>query len=81
MGFVSNMKFGVGKAEVKNDSSFAVTLNFDNVIGAPQAVDTINAAVNTISCPNGFNSWQLGMSVASLAGTIYSAVKSAKDNK
>ena len=81
MGFVSNLRFVPQKAVVKNDSSFSVTMNFENVVGAPQAVDAINAAVETVQCPSGFNGIQLALTTANLASTIYSAIKSAKTNK
>ena len=78
MGIVSNLRFVPQKAVVKNDSSFSVTLSFENVVGAPQAVDAINAVVDTVQCPSGFNGMQLALTTANLASTIYSAIKNAR---
>lgn len=78
MSFISNMRFVPQKAVAQNDSSFTITLKFDNVIGAHQAVDAINATVDTIQCPNGFNGMQLAFATANLASTVYSAIKQSK---
>ena len=72
------MQFSVGKAVLKNDSSFELTLRFDNVQGASSAVDAINLAQETIRCPNAFNGLQLASACMQLAGTAYTAIKAAR---
>ena len=78
MDALSQMKMAVGKAMPTNDRSFEVTLRFENVLGAPLAVEAINAAIDTVHCPTGFNGVQLALTAANLANTIYSAIKNAK---
>lgn len=80
MDFISSMRFVPQKAVAQDDSSFTISLKFDNVIGAQQAVEAINATVDTIKCPNGFNGMQLAFATANLASTVYSAIKKAKSN-
>lgn len=72
------LQFSVGKAVLKNDSSFEISLRFDNVHGAATAVDAINLTQDTIKCPNAFNGLQLAGACMSLASTTYKAIKDAK---
>ena len=75
---LSRLKLDVSKAMPTNDKSFDLTLHFDNVEGAPLAVEAINAAIDAVKCPSGFNGVQLALTTANLANTIYSAIKNAK---
>lgn len=75
---LSQMKLDVSKAMPTNDKSFVVTLRFDNVMGAPQAVEAINAAIDTVHCPTGFNGVQLALATANLATAVYNGIKAAK---
>ncbi len=77
---MEGLKFSVGGAKLKSDSSLSITLDFDNVIGAPAAVDAINLAAETIHCPTAFNALQLGLAGSQLLAATYGAIKSAKDN-
>ncbi len=74
----SGMKFNVGKAVLKNKGSFELSLSFDNVEGAQNAVEAINAVRESINCPQSFNGLQLAMACAQLASATYTAIKSAK---
>ena len=74
----SGMKFNVGQAVLKNNSSFELSLRFDNVEGARNAVEAINMVRESINCPQSFNGLQLAMACAQLASTTYTAIKSAK---
>lgn len=73
-----DMQFNVGRAVLKNDSAFELTLRFDGVQGAAAAVDTVNALQKTVTCPNAFNGLQLASSCMQLASAVYGAIKSAK---
>lgn len=72
---LSSLKLDVSKAMPTSDKSFDVTLHFDNVQGTYSTVDAINAAIDAVKCPSGFNGLQLALTTANLANTIYSAIK------
>ena len=78
MQFVSQMKMVLGRAVLKNDSSFSVTLTFDNVIGAAKVVDLYNSAADVKECPSGFNVGGLLKSLLDFGTLIYGLIKSAK---
>ncbi len=73
-----DMQFNVGRAVLKNDSSFEICLRFDGVQGAAAAVDTVNSLQETVKCPNAFNGLQLAGSCMQLASAVYGAIKAAK---
>ncbi|MDO5296621.1 MAG: hypothetical protein Q4F00_08320 [bacterium] len=75
------MKFNVGQAVLKDSNSFELSLRFDNVEGAKNAVEAINTVRESINCPQAFNGLQLAMACAQLASATYSALKSAKKSK
>ncbi|MBQ7568386.1 hypothetical protein IJT17_06230 [bacterium] len=74
----SRMQFNVGRAALKNDSSFEIVLRFENVQGAAAAVDTINSLQDTVRCPSAFNGLQLAGACMQLASAVYGAIKAAK---
>lgn len=78
MSVLSAIKMKLGKAVLKNDSSFSITIDFENVIGAAQTVDLYNKAADLKKEFNGWNGVAFAQALISWGAGLYNCIKSGK---
>ena len=81
MSILSAIKMRLGKAVLQNDSSFSITIDFENVIGTAQVVDLYNKAADLKKEFNGWNGVAFAQALISWGTVLYGCIKSGKNAK